>query len=121
MDKVQGNCPMGCGETLFLGEEGHITCSWIKCPDPGAVDTILSTKETEHIVVITDTGFSVKHPLRERVEDDLFSCTLWSDLSGLSGPPAKPGRYRVTKHEPDGYSESYRGDAIPWDFEELTT
>lgn len=121
MDMIVGNCPMGCGRTLFLGEGGHVTCSWVECPNPGAVDTILSTTETEHIVVVTDTGFNVKHPLRERVDDDLFHCTLWSDLAGLSGPPAKPGTYRVTKHEPDGYSESYRGDGIGWDFEELST
>lgn len=35
---VQGYCPMGCGRTLFLGEGGHVTCSWAMCPNPSAVE-----------------------------------------------------------------------------------
>lgn len=40
--KVQGYCPMGCGATLFLGEGGHITCSWLECPRPHAADELLA-------------------------------------------------------------------------------
>jgi hypothetical protein len=25
-EKVMGNCPMGCGDTLFLGSGGYVTC-----------------------------------------------------------------------------------------------
>lgn len=34
---VQGRCP-ACGRTgtLFLGSQGHITCSYATCPNPGA-------------------------------------------------------------------------------------
>jgi hypothetical protein len=32
---------MGCGETLFLGAGGHVTCSYIPCPDPSATDDVL--------------------------------------------------------------------------------
>lgn len=39
---VVGFCPMGCGKTLFLGAGGHITCSFNLCPDPAAVDKMLS-------------------------------------------------------------------------------
>lgn len=39
--KVQGHCPMGCGETLFLGNGGHVTCSLIGCADPTAADRLL--------------------------------------------------------------------------------
>jgi hypothetical protein len=42
VSKVAGQCPMGCGETLFLGESGHITCSVLDCPDPGAADDALT-------------------------------------------------------------------------------
>ena len=42
MTRVYGQCPMGCGATLFLGEGGHVTCSWHKCPEPGAADELLS-------------------------------------------------------------------------------
>lgn len=42
MVKVMGKCPMGClGESLFLAEGGHVTCSWIECPDPSAADRLL--------------------------------------------------------------------------------
>lgn len=40
-DSVQGVCPMGCGKTLFLGSGGYVTCSWCKCPDPGAAADLL--------------------------------------------------------------------------------
>lgn len=39
--RVAGRCPMGCGETLFLGLGGHVTCSLIGCPDPCAADRLL--------------------------------------------------------------------------------
>ena len=42
MTKVAGRCPMGCGETLFVGNGGHITCSLIGCPKPVAVDALLN-------------------------------------------------------------------------------
>lgn len=41
LQRVSGECPMGCGRTLFLGNGGHITCSLIGCPRPGAVDELL--------------------------------------------------------------------------------
>lgn len=39
--RVGGYCPMGCGETLFLGEDGYVTCSLIECPRPDAAAVIL--------------------------------------------------------------------------------
>jgi hypothetical protein len=36
--KVAGECPMGCGRTLFLGSGGHVTCSLLGCPNPAAAD-----------------------------------------------------------------------------------
>lgn len=57
-EKVAGRCPMGCGETLFLGTGGHVTCSLVGCPDPCAADDLLDgggelaklrhTKRTQH-------------------------------------------------------------------------
>ena len=41
MITVQGECPEGCGRTLFLGEEGHVTCSYRPCPNPAAADALL--------------------------------------------------------------------------------
>lgn len=116
---VAGHCPMGCGRTLFVAKGGHITCSWHDCPHPGAVDDLLADPETEHVVTFDDKGFAIQHPLRERLDGELFDCRLHQDLRDLAGPPVRPGRYRARRHEPDGYSESYRGDAIGWDFDEI--
>jgi hypothetical protein len=33
---------MGCGETLFIGDGGHVTCSWHACPNPGTADSLLA-------------------------------------------------------------------------------
>lgn len=34
---------MGCGKTLFLGNNGFVTCSYLECPEPDAVSTFLET------------------------------------------------------------------------------
>jgi hypothetical protein len=94
LTKVVGSCPMGCGATLFLGAGGHVTCSFIGCPDPSAVDKILDEGETEHVVVFYERNFTIQHPLRERV-DGLFDCGLHRYCRDLPGPPAQLGRYRV--------------------------
>jgi hypothetical protein len=94
--KTAGHCPMGCGQTLFAGAGGHITCSHIGCKRPTAVDELLHDRETEHIVEIGQTGFTIRHPLRERLDDALMECKLHERIAALSGPPARPGRYRVT-------------------------
>lgn len=41
----------------------------------------------------------IKHPLRERIADDLFSCDVLGDvMKTLSGKfPKENGRYRITK------------------------
>lgn len=86
---------MGCGETLFVGSGGYITCSFIHCPRPDAVSDILADRETEHIVELDRETFSVQHPLRERLDGDLFRCKLHAESSEMDGPPRVTGRYRV--------------------------
>ena len=111
---LEGCCP-ACGmSSLFVGNGGHITCGVIGCKDPCIVDKILRTSEIEHIVIVGPEGFDVQHPLRERVEDELFDCGLHAYLKGLDGPPAAHGRYRV--FDEDGrwrfflIGEGVRGD-----------
>lgn len=93
--EVQGFCPMGCGQTLFLGSGGYVTCSWHECPRPDAAADILLIGETEHVVVLGDETFDIAHPLRERLRGELWNCGLHARLRSLSGPPFRPGRYRV--------------------------
>lgn len=97
---VAGYCPMGCGQTLFLGSGGYVTCSWSKCPRPDAAADLLLIQETEHIVRLNDETFDIAHPLRERLRGELWNCGLHEYLRGLQGPPFQPGRYRV--HWRDG-------------------
>ena len=93
--RVAGYCPMGCGETLFLGAGNRVTCSFIDCPDPGAVDEILGDAEVHHLVTFDEDGFTIRHPLRERLGDALMECELHNVCAHLDGPPVKLGRYRA--------------------------
>lgn len=99
--RIPGYCPMGCGETLFAGSGGHITCSYLGCPEPTAVDELLGERETEHIVVFTEAGFDIQHPLRERLGGELFDCGLHAHCRSLTGPPTMPGRYRAVSRGSD--------------------
>ena len=94
--RVQGHCPMGCGDTLFVGSGGYVTCSWHKCPNPTAVaDLLLDHATPNHIVVLGPTSFHILHPLRERLLGELFDCPLHEHLNNMSGPPRQTGRFRV--------------------------
>lgn len=93
--KVQGFCPMGCGETLVVAGGGHVTCMSLRCPRPDVVSELLSDQESEHIVVFSETDFTVRHPLRERLDDALIDCELHKHIASMAGPPVKPGTYRA--------------------------
>lgn len=91
---ISGYCP-ACGHDVLFVHAGHITCSLDFCPRPDAADVVLSDGETEHIVVLGESGFTVRHPLRERIGDALMDCRLHQEIAASPGPPAVPGRYRV--------------------------
>jgi hypothetical protein len=97
--EVKGYCPMGCGQTLFVGACGHITCRYVGCPRPSAVVDLLAPNEPHHLVVFDDTGFTIKHPLRERLDDGLLTCDLHQVCADLPGPPPQRGTYRVRGNE----------------------
>lgn len=98
--KVRGWCPVGCGQTLVLGEAGAVVCSSFDCPRPAAPDELLGDDETEHLVVLRDDEFTVRHPLRERLDDALDRCQLVRLLVAEQGPPRPVGRYRVVVPDP---------------------
>lgn len=101
---IRGYCPMGCGETLFLGAGGYVTCSWLNCPEPDAAAAILGDAEHEHVVTFGEEGFSIKHPLRERLRGALQRCQLYDHITAMSGPPVQPGRYRAYANGDRGWS-----------------
>jgi hypothetical protein len=97
---VAGYCPMGCGPVLALGEGGSVVCASPGCPRPSAVTEMLADPETEHVVMVDSGGLTVKHPLRERLGDQLLTCRALEYLHNpglLPLPP--PGRYRVMVHD----------------------
>jgi hypothetical protein len=96
MTDVTGNCPMGCGRTLFLGKGGYITCSYVHCPRPDAVADLLADRETEHLATFDADGFTIRHPLRERLDNALMTCDLHALCANMPGPPVQPGTWRVT-------------------------
>ncbi len=51
--KVYGRCPMGCGETLMLGNGGHVTCSYLPCPDPCKADDLLEHSENVQQLLVS--------------------------------------------------------------------
>lgn len=93
--KVAGYCPACGGNSLFLGSGGYVTCSRLDCPNPTAASDIIADRETEHIVTLTGGEFTIRHPLIERLGNDLASCQLHLQLKTMGGPPRQPGRYRV--------------------------
>lgn len=113
MQDVRGYCPMGCGETLFLGEGGYVTCSWFSCPMPDAVSRLIEDRpETGHIAVFADDDtFTIEHSVRERLSGSLFDCPLQKYLTSLVAAPVSPGRYRVNKYDQAPYG---------WTFMEIT-
>lgn len=98
---IAGYCPMGCGQTLFLGSGGRVTCSNHGCPRPDAVDELLADRETEHVVQLGEHGFDILHPLRERLEGALLGCTVAAWI-GSQAPADLPPRGRYRAHEPVG-------------------
>ena len=95
---VHGSCPMGCGRTLHLASDsGMIACTAPGCPRPSAVTDLLQDRETEHVVTFTEEGFTLRHPLKERLDEALMECDLHEELASLSWAPVPPGRYRASR------------------------
>jgi hypothetical protein len=74
---------------------GELRCLQVNCARPLAAGEVLADRETEHVVVFDEHGFSIQHPLRERIDGALFSCGLHAHLRTLDGPPDPIGRYRA--------------------------
>lgn len=87
-------CPMGCGQTLHLTPTG-ITCLARDCPDARAAHKILADPEHTDVVEFTEDGWTVLHPLKERLGGGLLSCRVHELCGQLPGPPAL-GKYRAT-------------------------
>jgi hypothetical protein len=114
--KVAGHCPFGCGEGLILGEGGVVWCASLLCPRPDAASELLNDQETEHVVIFGETELTVRHPLRERLDDALMDCDLHKDIAAMAGPPVAPGTYRARWADYDASVPGYG----QWTWEPLT-
>lgn len=101
---VKGYCPMGCGQKLALTEDGEVWCFAAACPEPFAVTDLLADNETDHIGTFDGDGWTLRHPLRERLAMKLEDCSLHVVLSGMNWSMAVPGpgRYRVLEPQVPG-------------------
>lgn len=94
---VAGLCPMGCGYSLVLEADPipRVLCANPTCPRPSAVDELLHDGRTDHVVTVHADGVTIRHPLRERLDEQLDDCTLLYVLTVLQRPPVPDGRYLV--------------------------
>ena len=106
--RVSGCCPVCGTRNLALSlrptTRGYIICQNQECSRPTAVHEILSDSEIHHVVDIreeTET-FSLKHPLRERLDDALLDCRIFEDLKTVVMPSG--GRWRIVENDNGGWS-----------------
>lgn len=116
--KIMGFCPMGCGETLEMrltlsptpGSRDDLStsssnnvppatlvCVSADCPRPSAAGELLADAETEHIIIFDSRGFTVQHPLRERLDGELFGCSVHQQIRDNPESQGRLGRYRVKR------------------------
>lgn len=95
MVHVLGYCP-SCGQdSLFVPKGGGaIMCQLSGCFERTAAHDILGDQETQHIAVIREKDFTLRHPLFERIDNRLMECKVHQMLADLGTPP-EPGEYRV--------------------------
>lgn len=93
-------CPQGCGATL-RSQHNTLVCVAPDCPDPDSVTKLLGEGLQEHRLVIKygrHVTWTLKHPLCERIDDDLFECPFnqWESLlSNDTSSVVGVGEYRM--------------------------
>jgi hypothetical protein len=92
-------CPMCSERKLHILVSGVIRCLNRKCPRPMGAQEILDGDPGADIVQIDEGGFSILHPLRERIDGGLFDCPVNKAILAMAEPPAPPGRYRAALGE----------------------
>lgn len=81
------------------------TAEWVPVLADRICDAI--DDQPHHVLDLTDTGWTLKHPLDCR--DELFECPYNRAADRLEGPPAPLGRYYVTV---DGHGALVVGDHV---------
>jgi hypothetical protein len=108
--RIGGFCPMGCGPELGLEvalDHGRIECQNPLCPRPTAAQEILCQEHPDHIVHLSRNGWSITHPAKERLDDELSRCGLNVWLNRWRELPYGPGRYRVQVDADRNWDQAY--------------
>lgn len=91
--RLRGRCPACGGERLFAtahtDDDAVIECDAVGCPTPTLVQELLAKPDQHvHLVKFDEDGYTVQHPLVERVRvEGLFACDLADEFRALREPP----------------------------------
>ena len=91
---VTGSCP-SCGRSKVVLIDGNLQCDNPGCKEPDAVSRLLNDQEIHHTIVLEETGFILRHPLLERVDERLMNCKVHATIANMTEAPAPPGAYRL--------------------------
>lgn len=90
-------CP-ACGQPNSMRvshapQRTMLVCQTPDCPRPLAAEQLLSEQQgTRHVIRIDGDGYSVKHPLIERLDDALLDCNLANRVAILARRWLRDGR-----------------------------
>lgn len=105
MQTVKGKCPMGCGETLFLGDAGYVTCSWHECPDPSAASDALEAEWPR----------CAKKWCRRKVTQAFDVRSAWERQDTILGVTRPVRHYEVCdKHAAEFFRWPWRSESGDW-------
>lgn len=96
---VDGFCPE-CGEQTLVLVGSRLQCVNEVCPKWDAAHALLQDREVRHVVQVGQAGWTVRHPLVERIDDELMVCGLHAHLDRIlrhNRPPV--GRYWLSFFE----------------------
>lgn len=116
--EVKGHCPVCGASELFLCH-GKVVCANTSCSRPTAAHELLQDDETGHIMSVGPREFTLRHPIRERLDDALMNCQLHQHMTEFivsyldEGSMAAGQTYRV-------YG-SGDGEDFAWEWEPVTT
>lgn len=93
--KVRGTCPACENETLFIGEDGRISCSAKDCPKPDAVDALIN-RPPFHVLKVDDDGqWAIAH--KTSCFPNLLDCAIHDKVRmAFRHLTPAPGRYHVS-------------------------
>ena len=125
MALMGGHCP-ACGQQQVVVDHdyGTIACKAPGCPEPDALEKILADPRIHtHVVKVGRYGgWTIRHPLIERLDDRLFDCDLpryMNDEDPVGSHVIEPDtQYVATRYHAD--TSAAGGPIDTWSFARVT-